>query len=147
MRSRRAMLTMRFFSAQGLNQAPAALSCAASIIGAVLLASTVHTFGADGATNPPAEMAVTVAKVKSACFSDTLVVMGNLAPRNEVLVRPDREGMVIKEILAESGKTVIAGQALARLAAPNDPQGSLTSINAPVAGIILAAPTVIGETA
>jgi len=147
MKPRRAMLTMRLFSAHRQNHAPAALWGAASIVGAILLASTVHSFAADGATNPPVEMAVTVAKVKSACFSDTLVVMGNLVPRNEVLVRPDREGMVIKEILVESGKSVNAGQALARLAAPGDAQGSLTAINAPIAGIILAAPTVIGETA
>ena len=60
-------------------------------MGAVLLASTVHSFAADAvATTPPPEMSVTVAKVKNACFSDTLVVMGNLVPRNEVLVRPDR---------------------------------------------------------
>jgi multidrug efflux pump subunit AcrA (membrane-fusion protein) len=139
---------MRHFSPHWLNRASFGLLCVGTIMGTVLLASTVHSFGADVvATNPPAEMAVTVAKVKSACFSDSLVVMGNLVPRNEVLVRPDREGMVIKEILVESGKSVNAGQALARLAAPNDPQGSLTSINAPVSGIILAAPTVIGETA
>jgi HlyD family secretion protein len=147
MKPRRVMLTMRVFSAHWLDHACSALPCAGAITGAVLLASTVHSVGADVATKPPVEMAVTVAKVKSACFSDTLVVMGNLVPRNEVLVRPDREGMVIKEILVESGKSVTAGQALARLAAPGDSAGSLTTINAPIAGIILAAPTVIGETA
>jgi len=73
--------------------------------------------------------------------------MGNLVPRNEVLVRPDREGLQIKEILAEAGRSVNAGQILARLAAPNDPQGSPIPINAPVAGVVLAAPTVIGEMA
>jgi HlyD family secretion protein len=148
MKQRRAMLTMGLLSAHWLNRASSALPCAGSIMGTVLLASTVHSFAADAvATTPPPEMSVTVAKVKKACFSDTLVVMGNLVPRNEVLVRPDREGMVIKEILVEAGKGVSSGQALARLAASGDTAGSLTTINAPIAGIVLAAPTVIGETA
>lgn len=148
MKQRRAMLTMGLLSANWLNRASSALPCAVSITGTVLFASTVHSFAADAvATTPPPEMSVTVAKVKKACFSDTLVVMGNLVPRNEVLVRPDREGMVIKEILVEAGKGVSSGQALARLAASGDTAGSLTTINAPIAGIVLAAPTVIGETA
>jgi len=120
----------------------------AAIAAAVLLTLTVSSFGADtAAPSPPAGMAVTVAKVKNACFSDTLVVMGNLLPHNEVLVRPDREGLQIKEISAEVGTSVRAGQLLARLSAPNDAPGSTTSINAPVAGVILAGPTVIGEMA
>jgi multidrug efflux pump subunit AcrA (membrane-fusion protein) len=147
MSPREAIYTMRSLRTVRLKYVLIPPVCVGLIIAAVLVTSTIHSLGADlVATNPPAEMAVTVTKVKNACFSDTLVVMGNLVPQNEVLVRPDREGMVIKEILVESGKSVNAGQALARLAAPNDSQGSLTSINAPVSGIILAAPTVVGET-
>lgn len=114
---------------------------------AILLSTlTLDALCAETATpSQPPGMAVTVAKVKSACFSDTLVVMGNLVPHNEVLVRPDREGLQIKEILAEVGASVRAGQLLARLSAPNDASGAPTSINAPVAGVILAGPAVIGE--
>jgi multidrug efflux pump subunit AcrA (membrane-fusion protein) len=121
---------------------------AASVVAVALIASTVHSSADDAvASNSPTGMAVTVAKVKSACFSDTLVVVGNLVPRNEVLVRPDREGLQIREILAEAGKIVNAGQTLARLSAPGEPQGPLIAITAPVGGLVLAAPTVIGETA
>ena len=148
MTPRGAIVAMRLYSLDRPNHALPAGACMGPILAAVLLASTIHSFGADtAASNPPAGMAVTVAKVKSACFSDTLVVMGNLVPRNEVLVRPDREGLQIKEILTEAGKNVNAGQVLARLAAPNEPQGSPIPINAPVAGVILAGPTVVGEMA
>ena len=125
-----------------------ARSSSMAIAAAALLISTIHSLAADApAPSLSAAMTVTVAQVKNACFADTLVVMGNLVPHNEVLVRPDREGLQIKEILAEVGKSVNAGQALARLSAPNDPQSAPISINAPVAGIVLAGPAVIGETA
>jgi HlyD family secretion protein len=139
---------MRLFLTDYLKRPAFFAAIAGSIVAAAVVASTVHSAADDSvAANSPAGMAVTVAKVKSACASDTLVVMGNLVPRNEVLVRPDREGLQIKEILAEAGKTVNALQTLARLSAPAEPQGPLIAITAPVAGLILAGPTVIGETA
>jgi HlyD family secretion protein len=147
MTRRRANGTMRAISTDGSNRA-LLLALSMAITAAALLTSTVESLCADAAApTPPVGMTVTVAKVKKACFADTLVVMGNLVPHNEVLVRPDREGLQIKEILAEVGKSVNAGQLLARLTAPNDPQSSPISINAPVAGLILAGPTVIGEMA
>jgi multidrug efflux pump subunit AcrA (membrane-fusion protein) len=110
----------------------------------VLLVSTLPALGAEtAAPNLPAAMAVTVTRVKSACFADTLVVTGNVVPRNENLVRPDREGLQIKEIVVEAGTTVAAGAVLARLNAPNEPQ-TVIPITAPVGGVILAAPTVVG---
>jgi HlyD family secretion protein len=143
-----AMAIMRLFFSDHLTRAAGFGAAAASLGAAVLLASVVHASADDTvASNAPAGMAVTVTKVKSACFSDTLVVMGNLVPRNEVLVRPDREGLQIKEILTEAGKTVNAGQTMARLSAPNDPQSTLIAITTPVGGLVLTAPTVIGETA
>ena len=124
-----------------------ARSSSMAIASAALLMATIHSLAADAPAAGPPAMTVTVAQVKNACFADTLVVMGNLVPHNEVLVRPDREGLQIKEILAEVGKSVTAGQALARLSAPSEPQSAPISINAPVAGTILAGPAVIGETA
>jgi HlyD family secretion protein len=145
---RGAMVIMCLFFSDRLRRAACLGVAAGSIVAAALVASVVHSSADDDvASNAPAGMAVTVAKVKSACFSDTLAVMGNLVPRNEVLVRPDREGLQIKEILAEAGKTVNAGQTLARLSAPSEPAGSLIAITAPVGGVILVAPTVIGEMA
>lgn len=139
-----ASLTMHVLFRDQLKRAAAFGAVAGAIVAAALVASSGHS-AADDAS--PAGMAVTVAKVKYACFSNTLMVMGNLVPRNEVLVRPDREGLQIKEILAEAGKTVNAGQTLARLSAPAEPAGSPIAITAPVGGLILAGPTVIGETA
>jgi RND family efflux transporter MFP subunit len=92
-------------------------------------------------------MAVTAAKSSHACFTDTLVVIGTVVPQTDVLVRPDREGLQIAEILVEVGQNVSSAQVLARLAPPRDQQGSTVSVNAPVGGIVIAAPTVVGETA
>ncbi len=117
---------------------------------AVLFPATTRTsFGADpSAREAPAGMAVSVAKAKWACFSDTLVAIGTVVPRQEVLVRPDREGLQIKEILVEPGDTVAAAQVLARLSPANEQQqGSIVAIRAPVGGIIVGAPKVVGEMA
>ncbi len=89
---------------------------------------------------PPAAMAISAVKVKNACFANTVVVMGNIVPRNEVQVRPDREGLQIKEVLVEAGSTVAKSAPLARLNAPNDP--TIVTVNAPVGGLVLAAPTI-----
>ena len=48
------------------------------------------------AREAPPGMAVSVAKAKKTCFSDTLVVVGTVVPRHEVLVRPDRDSLRIK---------------------------------------------------
>ena len=61
------------------------------------------------------DMAVTVARTTNVCFSDTLQVTGVVVPRNEILVRPDREGLQISQVLVEPGDTVVSGQVLARL--------------------------------
>lgn len=100
------------------------------------------------AREAPPGMAVSVAKAKKTCFSDTLVVVGTVVPRHEVLVRPDRDGLQIKEILVEPGETAAAAQVLARLGPANEQQqGSIVAVRAPVGGIIVAAPKVVGEMA
>jgi HlyD family secretion protein len=118
-----------------------------SFVVALLLWSAVPAFAADsGTSNLPVGMAVSVTRVKNACFADTLVVMGNVIPRNEILIRPDREGLQIKEVLVEAGMTVAASAVLARLNSPNDPN-TLVAVTAPTAGLILSAPTVVGQMA
>jgi multidrug efflux pump subunit AcrA (membrane-fusion protein) len=119
----------------------------APIVAAVLLASTSPSLSDSMAPNAPPSMAVTAAKSMRACFSDTLVVMGGVVPQTEILVRPDREGLQIAEILAEVGQKVSSAQVLARLAPPHNQQGSTVSISAPAGGIVIAAPTVVGEMA
>jgi HlyD family secretion protein len=106
-----------------------------------------RSIGAESAAAPPG-MAVSVAKAKKACFSDTLAVVGTVVPRHEVLVRPDRDGLQIKEILVEPGETVAAAQVLGRLGPANEQQqGSIVPIRATVGGIIVAAPKVVGDMA
>jgi multidrug efflux pump subunit AcrA (membrane-fusion protein) len=97
----------------------------------------------------PVEMAVTVAKAKNTCFVDTLQVTGVLTPRNDILVRPDREGMQISQVLAEPGDTVVSGQVLARLTPPEGQPGGggTTAVQAPAAGVIIARAAVVGTTA
>jgi len=112
---------------------------------AVLAVQTAPAASADTSA-APSGMAVTVTRVKNACFPDTMVGMGNVVARNEVLVRPDREGMQIKDILVEAGSTVSASAVLAHLVAPNDAQATV-AITAPAAGLVLAAPTVVGTMA
>jgi HlyD family secretion protein len=115
---------------------------------AVLSPMTMRrSIGAESvAREAPPGMAVTVAKAKKACFSDTLVVVGTVFPRHEVLVRPDRDGLQIKEILVEPGETVAAAQVLARLGPANEQQQGV-AIRAPVGGVIVAASKVVGEMA
>ena len=67
---------------------------------------------------------VTVARTTNVCFSDTLQVTGVVVPRNEILVRPDREGLQISQVLVEPGDTVVSGQVLARLTPPEGQQGA-----------------------
>jgi HlyD family secretion protein len=101
-------------------------------------------------TRAPAAMAVTVAKAKRACFADTIQVSGVLVSKDEVLVRPDSEGMRITQVLVEAGDTVVAGQILARLTVPEGQQtqpGAATTVQAPIAGVVNARAAVVGAMA
>ena len=116
---------------------------AATVI-AVSLAACADSFGAEATTSDGRPgMLVTATRSERTCFSDTVVVTGSLVARNEILVRPDREGLEISRILAEIGDTVASAQVLAELSAPGQ-SGSTTPVRAPAAGIVSAAPTVTG---
>jgi HlyD family secretion protein len=95
------------------------------------------------------DRAVTVTQTRKVCFSDTLQVNGVIVPVNEVLVRPDREGLQISQVLVEPGDTVVLGQVLARLTAPDGQQGggAAIAVQAPAAGIVVSTIAVIGATA
>src|SRR5229473_2281766 len=92
----------------------------------------------------PKGAAVTVLKATKSCFSAIVEVSGIVMPREETAVRPERPGLKVAEILAEPGDTVTAGQLLARLALP---EGGLTLVAAPVAGLVSASSAVIGAVA
>ena len=98
------------------------------------------------AANP--DLAVTVVVVKQQCFIDTLQVTGVLVPRNEILVRPEREGLQIADVLVEPGATVVSGQALARLEPPEGSKNTASvTLKAPAAGIVSSVSAVIGTMA
>jgi HlyD family secretion protein len=68
--------------------------------------------------------------------------------REDVLVRPDREGMEVSSVTAEIGDIVNSGQTLAQLTSPDSSSGTnATDIRAPVGGIVLKASAVIGSMA
>src|SRR5215831_8068252 len=109
-------------------------------------------FGALPASAQPrakanADRAVTVTQTKNICFPDTLQVTGVLVARNEVLVRPDREGLQVSQVLVEPGADVVLGQVLARLTPPEGQPGASVAVQAPAAGVVTASNAVIGATA
>src|ERR1700753_204760 len=105
---------------------------------------------ASGADDPAAKegapqgAAVTVLKASKFCFPNLVEAFGVLIPREETMVRPDRPGLKVAEILVDPGDTVTAGQALARLSLP---EGGSTTISSPVAGTVLSSTAQIGALA
>ena len=88
--------------------------------------------------------AVTVVKATKICFSDTIDITGLLAPREEIFVRPDREGMKISQILVEAGDPVTANQVLARVTPPEGQSGGAQAVESPVAGVVGRVSAVVG---
>jgi HlyD family secretion protein len=95
----------------GITAVAAAIACAPS--GAALAQQPAAQSGA--ATAQPRPPSVTAAKVERQEVRATILVSGNLAAREEVLVQPEVDGLSIIEVLAEEGQTVRAGQILVRL--------------------------------
>jgi HlyD family secretion protein len=62
-----------------------------------------------------APIATTLARAKQHFINETLAVTGSLAPREEVVVGPEVDGLRIAEILVDVGDRVEQGQVLARL--------------------------------
>jgi multidrug efflux pump subunit AcrA (membrane-fusion protein) len=120
----------------------ATMAAAATMVGAI--PSDIFAAERDAAQG---EMAVTVVKAKRECFVDTLQVTGVLTPTSEVLVRPDREGLQISQVLVDPGETVSSGQVMARLAPPEGQTGSTIAVQAPTAGLVTARTAVVGTMA
>jgi HlyD family secretion protein len=94
------------------------------------------------------ELAVTVVAAKRMCFADTLQVTGVLAPRNEILVRPEREGLQIAQVLVQPGESVTSGKILARLTTgEGQDAASGVVVRAPAAGVVTSVSAVIGSVA
>lgn len=120
-----------------------------TLLAAALLAlASLPSLAAEEPADPnaPRGAAVTVLKAAKSCFSDIVEVAGVIQPREDgqTLVRPERQGLKVAEILAEPGDTVTAGQTLARLTLP---EGGQQVLQAPVAGLVSDSTAVIGATA
>jgi len=125
--------------------APTSLVVVVMVAG--LLAQPNPAAAADKAgSNAYAGAAVSVIKARKTCFADTISVSGRLVPREEVMIRPEREGLQISQVLVDAGETVTANQVMARLALPDAPQ-TTSSVQAPVPGIVLKVDATIGTTA
>jgi HlyD family secretion protein len=98
---------------------------------------------------PSESMAVSVVKAKSACFLDTLQLNGTAVAREEVLVRPESEGLLIAAVLVEDGAFVNAGQPLAQLARPDWLPGApaKATLEAPAKGVLVYRQIAIGTPA
>ena len=90
------------------------------------------------------ERAVTVTAAKNVCFENTISVTGVVAPKKEVLVRPDREGLQILQINAQAGDTVRSGQVLARLIPPEGQPAGNVEVQSPVAGLVTSSSAMVG---
>lgn len=110
----------------------------------LLLASPSLAADDPAAKDAPQGAAVTVLKASKFCFPNLVEAFGILIPREETMVRPDRPGLKVAEILTDPGETVAAGQNLARLALP---EGGTILVSSPVAGTILSSTAVIGAPA
>jgi len=120
----------------------AAGSCA--LAGALFLGSAMSASAAEPAAATYVGPAVTVMKAKKTCFTDTIDITGLLVPKQDILVRPDREGMQISNVLVESGDTVTSGQILARLTPPEGQGGGTVSVESPAAGVVGNVSAVVG---
>ncbi len=87
---------------------------------------------------------MTVLKASKSCFPNLVESFGIIVPREETMVRSERPGLKVAEILIDPGETVAAGQNLARLALP---EGGTTLVTAPVAGLVLSSTATIGAVA
>src|SRR5450631_817389 len=108
-----------------------------------LLTLASPAFAADEPDGPRGA-AVTVLKAAKSCFAAIVEASGIVIPREESSVRPERQGLKVAEVLADAGENVSAGQTLARLTLP---EGGITQVTAPVAGLISASSAVVGATA
>jgi HlyD family secretion protein len=102
----------------------------------------------DASRAASSELAVTVVPAKRMCFADTLQVTGVLAPRNEILVRPEREGLQISQVLVQPGESVTSGKILARLTS-GEGQDVVSGVvvRAPSAGVVISTSAVVGNVA
>ena len=119
------------------------LAAARNLLAAAVLSLSSPALAADNPAGPQAA-AVTVLKATKFCFPNVVEVFGMLIPREETMIRPDRQGAKVSEVFVEAGENVSAGQNLARLTLA---EGGTTIVQAPVAGLVLSSTALIGAVA
>ena len=117
---------------------------ASVILAAFLTAAAISPALAAEEPESPKGATVTVLKASKTCFGNIVEVSGIIMPREETLVRPERFGLKVAEVMADAGDNVTAGQLLARL---NLPEGGQINVTAPVAGTISASNAIVGTIA
>jgi multidrug efflux pump subunit AcrA (membrane-fusion protein) len=115
----------------------------AAVIGTAICFVSPPCDAADEVTAPKGA-AVTVLNAARHCFDATVEVSGILIPKDETMVRPDRPGLKVADVLVDAGETVTAGQTLARL---TPPEGGTVTVQAPVAGLVSNSSAVVGAIA
>ena len=113
----------------------------------ILVSSTTAMPAEKVEDRPATAMTVTVVSTKHMCFTNRVRATGILAAADEVLVRPQREGFQISQVLGEPGDVVTVGQVLARLEPLEGQPGPGIAVTAPVAGTIIGKSAMIGTMA
>lgn len=113
----------------------------------VSITSTTAKPAENAEDRPATAMTVTVVNAKRMCFTNRVRVTGILAAVDEVLVRPQREGLQISQVFGEPGDIVTIGQVLARLEPLEGQPGSGIAVTAPVAGTVIGKSAMIGTMA
>lgn len=122
--------------------ANATLACA--LASSLFFASPMSAAAAEPKASIYVGPAVTVMKATRTCFTDSIDITGMLVPKEEILVRPEREGLQISHVLVEGGETVTSGQILARLAPPEGQGGGAIAVESPAAGVVRKVSAVVG---
>lgn len=130
------------FAGNAPHAADVALACA--LAGLLFFASALSASAAEPTTSTYVGPPVTVTRVNKSCFSDTIDITGILVPKEEILVRPEREGNQISHVLVDTGDTVTSGQILARLAQPEGQSGGAIALESPAAGMVGRVSAVVG---
>jgi HlyD family secretion protein len=117
---------------------------AGALAGWLFFAAAMSASAAEPKAGTYVGPAVTVTKAKKACFTDSIDITGLLVPKEEIYVRPEREGLKITQVLVEDGETVTSGQSLARLTPSESQGGGTITVESPAAGVVGKVSAVVG---
>ena len=100
--------------------------------------------GAASAEEATAGLTVSAVRAVRRCLAARVTASGLLVARHEAELRPDRDGLVVGEVLVEPGDVVIKGQVLAKLVPAAGASAEAVAARAPVEGTLLAVSAIVG---